>query len=46
MIFTAQESINLNNIKVKVYKKVLKEICEKYEGVEGFINKNLMRLFS
>ena len=46
IIFTAQESINMNNIKVKVYKKVLKEICEKYKGVKDFIKKNLMRLLS
>ena len=46
VIFTAQESININNIKVKVYKKVLKEICEKYKRVKDFIKKNLMRLLS
>ena len=28
----------MNNIKVKVYEKVVKEICKKYEGAEHFIN--------
>ena len=28
----------MNNIKVKVYKKVVKEISEKYDGAEDFIN--------
>ena len=31
----------MNNMKVKVYVKVFKEICEKCEGVEEFINKKL-----
>ena len=31
----------MNNIKVKMYKKVPKEICEKHERAEDFINKNL-----
>ena len=31
----------MNNIKVKVYQKVLKEICDKYEGAEDLINKTL-----
>ena len=28
-------------MKVKAYKKLLKEICKKYEGEEEFINKKL-----
>ena len=28
----------MNNIKVKIYKKVLKEVAEKYDGAEDFIN--------
>ena len=28
----------MNNIKIKVYKGVLKEVAEKYDGAEGFIN--------
>ena len=28
----------MNNIKVKVYKKVLKELFEKFGGAEVFIN--------
>ena len=31
----------MNNIKVKVYKKVLKEISENYEGTEDFINSRI-----
>ena len=36
----------MNDIKVKVLKKVLKEICEKYERAEYFINKKLDELCS
>ena len=28
----------MDGIKFKVYKKVLKEICDKYDGKEYFIN--------
>ena len=28
----------MNNIKVKVYKRVLEEVAEKYDGAEEFIN--------
>ena len=31
----------MNNIKIKVYKKVLKEICENYDGTEEFINNRI-----
>ena len=31
----------MNNIKVKVYKKVLKEVAEKYDGAEDFINNRI-----
>ena len=31
-------SPSINNIKVKVYKIVLKEVSEKYDGAEDFIN--------
>ena len=27
----------MNNLKIKVYKRLLKEVSEKYDGVEGFI---------
>ena len=28
----------MNNIKIKIYKRVLKEVSEKYDGTEDFIN--------
>ena len=31
----------MNKIKIKVYKKVLKEISKKYEGAEDFINNRI-----
>ena len=40
------QSNNMNNIKIKVYKKVLKEICEKYDGAEDFINSRIEENFS
>ena len=29
----------MNNIKVKAYKKILKEVAQKYDGAEDFIKK-------
>ena len=31
----------MNNINVRVYKKVMKEVTEKYEGAESFINNRI-----
>ena len=31
----------MNGIKVKAYKKVLKEICNKFDGVERFISRKI-----
>ena len=28
----------MNNIKIKLYKRVLKEVSERYDGAEDFIN--------
>ena len=36
----------MNNIKVKVYKKMLKEISEKYEGSQDFINNRIDEICS
>ena len=36
----------MNNIKVKVYKKVLKEVSEKYEETENFINNRINEIGS
>ena len=36
----------MNNIKVKVYKKVLKEVSEKYEEAENFINNRINEIGS
>ena len=36
----------MNKIKIKVYKKVLKEICEKYDGEEDFLNDRIEEICS
>ena len=36
----------MNNIKVKVYKRILKEVAEKYDGAEDFINKRIDEICS
>ena len=40
------QSINRNNIKIKVYKKLLRELCEKYDGAEDFINDRIEEVCS
>ena len=34
------------NIKIKVYKNVLKEVAEKYDGAEDFINNRIDEICS
>ena len=36
----------MNNIRIKVYKNLLKEICDKYDGAEDFINEKRGNLLS
>ena len=36
----------MNNINVKVYKKVMKEVTEMYEGAESFINNRVDKICS
>ena len=36
----------MNKIKIKVYKEVLKEICEKYDGEEDFLNDRIEEICS
>ena len=36
----------MNNLKVKVYKTILKEVSEKYEGIEEFINGKIEEICS
>ena len=36
----------MNNLKIKVYKRVLKEVSEKYEGAEDFINSRIEEICS
>ena len=36
----------MNNIKMKIYKRVLQEISEKYHGAEDFINKRIEEVCS
>ena len=30
----------MNNIKIKIYERILKEVVEKYNGAKDFIKKN------
>ena len=36
----------MNNLKIKVYKRVLKEVSEKYDGAEDFINSRIEEICS
>ena len=36
----------MNNIKIKIYKRVLKEVSEKYDGTEDFINNKIEEIAS
>ena len=31
----------MNNLKIKIYKTVLKEVSDKYDGTEEFINQKI-----
>ena len=36
----------MNNIKIKIYKGVLKEVSEKYDGAENFIKNKIKEICS
>ena len=36
----------MNNIKIKIYKRVLKEVSEKYDGTEDFMNNKIEEIAS
>ena len=36
----------MNNTKINVYKKVLQELCEKFNGAEGYIKEGIEELCS
>ena len=36
----------MNKIKIKIYKKVLKNFFEKYDGAEEFINNRIEEIYS
>ena len=36
----------MNNLKIKIYKTALKEVFEKYDGAEDFINRRIEKIFS
>ena len=36
----------MNHLKIKVYKTVLKEVSENYEGAEEFINTRIVKISS
>lgn len=38
--------INMNNIWIKIYKNLLKEICDEYNGAEGFISEKTEEICS
>ena len=35
----------MNNLKIKIYKRVLKEVTEKFEGSEDFINRRIDEIY-
>ena len=37
---------NMSNTKLNVYKKVLQEVCEKFNGVEQYIQERIKELYS
>ena len=37
---------NISNRKLNVYKKVLQEVCEKFNGVEQYIQERIKELYS
>ena len=36
----------MNNLKIKIYKTVLKEVSEKYDGADDFINRRIKEICS
>ena len=36
----------MNILKMKIYKRVLKDVLRKYEGAEEFINSRIEKIFS
>ena len=36
----------MNNLKIKVYRRVLKKVSEKYDGAEDFINSRIEEICS
>ena len=36
----------MNNLKIKVYKRVLKEVSKKFDGAEDFMNSRIEEIFS
>ena len=36
----------MNNFKIKIYKTVLKEVSEKYDGDEDFVNRKIEEICS
>ena len=40
------QNIEMNIIKIKVYKKSLTQICEKYDGAKSFINERIEEICS
>ena len=36
---------NMSNTKLNVYKKVLQEVCEKFNGVEQYIQERIKELY-
>ena len=38
--------VNMSNTKLNVYKKVLQEVCEKFNGAEQYIKERIKELWS
>ena len=36
---------NMSNTKLNVYKKVLQEVCEKFNGVEQYVQERIKELY-
>ena len=36
----------MNNTKIHIYKKVLQEVCEKFNDVEAFVRERIEELYS
>ena len=38
--------VDMNNTKIHIYKKVLQEVCEKFNDLEAFVRERIEELYS